>query len=152
MSWRIRGGPFWLVSLEGTFAYTWLGHVACDLRLFLTHQQCRCTSISVHLFSLGSPVSQVIHQLLGSLQVNADFLFLPPPFFFFNRFYTTSCVKSYECMSAIKMAFSQFEHVFGNICLGVGMVKYLGCPVSSLAPPSFETNFFLLGWILQSVF
>lgn len=55
-------------------------------------------------------------------------------------------------MSAIKMAFSQFEHVFGNICLGVGMVKYLGRPVSSLAPPSFETNFFLLGWILQSVF
>ena len=40
-------------------------------------------------------------------------------------------------VSAIKMAFSQFEHMFGNICLGVGMVRYLELPVSSLAPPSF---------------
>ena len=44
----------------------------------------------------------------------------------------------------IKMAFSQFEHVFGSICLGVGMVKYLECPISSPAPsPAFQTNFFL---------
>lgn len=42
----------------------------------------------------------------------------------------------YVCV--IKMAFSQFEHVFGNIRFGVGMVKYLECPVSSPAPsPNF---------------
>lgn len=40
-------------------------------------------------------------------------------------------------MCLIKMAFSQFEHVFGNICLGVGMVKYLEGPVSSPAPSGF---------------
>ena len=33
---------------------------------------------------------------IGSLQVIAGFLFLPV--FFFNKFYTTSCLKSYECM------------------------------------------------------
>lgn len=42
----------------------------------------------------------------------------------------------YVCV--IKMAFSQFEHVFSNICLGMGMVKYLEYPVSSPAPfPAF---------------
>lgn len=34
-------------------------------------------------------------------------------------------------MCVIKMAFSQFEHVFGNNCLRVGMVKYLEYPVCS---------------------
>lgn len=88
------------------------------------HYQC--------LFSLDS---QLIHQLLGSLQVNADFLFLS---FFFFKFYTTSCLKSSECMCVIKMAFSQFELVLGNICLGMGVVRYLECPVSSPAPsPGF---------------
>lgn len=48
----------------------------------------------------------------------------------------------YVCV--IKIAFSLFEHVFGNICSGVGMVKCLECPVSSPAlSPSFETDFFL---------
>lgn len=48
----------------------------------------------------------------------------------------------YVCV--IKIAFSQFEHVFGNICSGVGMVKCLEYPVSSPAlSPSFETDFFL---------
>lgn len=36
-------------------------------------------------------------------------------------------------MCVIKMAFSQFEHVLGNICLGMGVVRYLECPVSSPA-------------------
>ena len=93
----------------------------------------------MHLFSLGSPVSQVIHQLLGSLQVIADFLFLPVfVFFFFSKFYTMSCLQSYECMCLLlKWLFPSLNTCLGNICLGVGMVKYLELPVSSLAPPSF---------------
>lgn len=38
------------------------------------------------------------------------------------------------CVCAIKTAFSQFEHVFGNICLGVEEAKLSGMPCS-LTPP-----------------
>jgi hypothetical protein len=35
-------------------------------------------------------------------------------------------------------------NVFGNICLGVDMVKYLECPVSSPSPfPSSYTDYYL---------
>lgn len=62
----------------------------------------------------------------------------PFSFLFFFKFYATSCLKSSECMCVIKMAFSQFELVLGNICLGMGVVRYLECPVSSPAPsPGF---------------